>query len=142
MKLPAHIFVDTAFFIALLNQSDNYHQKAIYLYQQLKIQKISLITSEYILLEFADGLSRLRYRHLAINFLKAIEKDKDFVIIRTSMKIMQQASQLYQERTDKEWGLTDCTSFVIMKNLDLYESLTTDQHFRQAGFRALMLETV
>ena len=64
--------------------------------------------SEYILLEFADGLSRLHYRHLAINFLKAIEKDKDLVIIRALVKMMQQASQLYQEQTGKYLNLSDC----------------------------------
>jgi predicted nucleic acid-binding protein len=48
--------------------------------------------------------------------------------------------QLYQEREDKEWGLTDCISFVVMGDETLYEALTTDEHFRQAGFRPLLLE--
>lgn len=43
--------------------------------------------------------------------------------------------KLYQERLDKEWGLTDCMSFLVMKDYDLRQALTADKHFQQAGFR-------
>ena len=48
--------------------------------------------------------------------------------------------QLYENRADKAWGLTDCLSFVVMQEQGLTEAVTSDRHFRQAGFRALMLE--
>ena len=41
---------------------------------------------------------------------------------------------------DKEWGITDCISFVVMQDLGLVEALTTDEHFKQAGFRSLLIE--
>ena len=47
---------------------------------------------------------------------------------------------MYRARTDKEWGLTDCISFVLMKNEGISEALTADIHFRQAGFTAILLE--
>ena len=31
-------------------------------------------------------------------------------------------------------AFTDCTSFVLMRELKLREALTTDRHFLQAGF--------
>ena len=40
----------------------------------------------------------------------------------------------------KEWGLTDCISFIVMEDNGLTEALTTDEHFQQAGFRALLRE--
>ena len=46
----------------------------------------------------------------------------------------------YEKRGDKEWGLTDCISFIVMDENDLKEAFTTDDHFQQAGFRALLLE--
>ena len=48
--------------------------------------------------------------------------------------------QLYRERPDKEWGLTDCISFVVMQERGISAALTADEHFQQAGFRALMRE--
>jgi hypothetical protein len=41
-------------------------------------------------------------------------------------------------RPDKEWGLTDCVSFVVMQQMSITDALTTDDHFRQAGFRVLL----
>jgi predicted nucleic acid-binding protein len=38
------------------------------------------------------------------------------------------------------WSLTDCTSFLVMRDAGLTDALTTDEHFRQAGFRAVLLE--
>ena len=35
------------------------------------------------------------------------------------------------------WSLTDCTSFVIMEQMEISEALTPDRHFEQAGFVAL-----
>jgi len=42
--------------------------------------------------------------------------------------------------SDKEWSLTDCISFVLMKQEGVTEALTADAHFVQAGFKALLLE--
>jgi len=47
---------------------------------------------------------------------------------------------LYKPRQDKVWSLVDCISFVVMNDRGIYESLTLDQHFQQAGFIALMHE--
>jgi len=48
------------------------------------------------------------------------------------------AFQLFRSRQDKEWGLVDCLSFVVMQSLSITEALTADDHFNQAGFRALL----
>jgi predicted nucleic acid-binding protein len=34
----------------------------------------------------------------------------------------------------REWSFTDCVSFGLMHELNVRDSFTTDQHFRQAGF--------
>ena len=53
---------------------------------------------------------------------------------------MELAVGLYQARTDKEWGLTDCLSFVLMEREGITQALSADVHFRQAGFEAMLLE--
>jgi hypothetical protein len=40
--------------------------------------------------------------------------------------------------TDKEWGLIDCMSFIVMQDRGITEALTADDHFNQAGFKALL----
>lgn len=46
--------------------------------------------------------------------------------------------RLYEERTDKDWSLTDCISFVLMEQNGIQDALTADHHFEQAGFNVLL----
>ena len=46
--------------------------------------------------------------------------------------------QLMGERQDKDWSLTDCISFIVMKERGIHDALTTDKHFEQAGFTTLL----
>ncbi|MDW7726818.1 MAG: hypothetical protein SCH70_06830 [Candidatus Methanoperedens sp.] len=54
--------------------------------------------------------------------------------------MLKRALDFYNNRGDKDWGLTDSISFIVMTDQDLKEALTTDEHFQQAGFRALLLD--
>jgi predicted nucleic acid-binding protein len=44
------------------------------------------------------------------------------------------------KRSEKEWGLTDCVSFVVMRDRGLTAALTADRHFQQADYRALLAD--
>ncbi len=138
MKLPSNIFIDTSYLIALLNSNDADHERATQLQAQVSTQKVRKITSEYVLIELGDSLSRLKFRSLAQKTIELIHADNTFEIIPSSTALFKQACALFNQRPDKEWGLTDCSSFVIMQHLELRAVLTADQHFEQAGFQALL----
>jgi len=70
--------------------------------------------------------------------LDTLETDPHVEIVPLSEQLYAQASQLYRQRPDKEWALTDCVSFVVMEDRGINEAFTTDEHFPQAGFQALM----
>lgn len=140
MNLPNKVFVDTSFFIALLNGNDDDHLHAVNLQAQLTAGNIRKVTSEYVLVELGDGLSRLRFRQLAQQIIALVYRDPSFEIMPATTSLLQQAILLFSQRDDKEWGLTDCTSFVIMQELNLQVALTADRHFQQAGFQATLLE--
>ena len=59
-------------------------------------------------------------------------------IIPPEADLFRRALELYSDRPDKDWSLTDCTSFVVMAERRLTEAATGDHHFEQAGFRALL----
>jgi hypothetical protein len=77
-----------------------------------------------------------------VQLLDSLETDPKVDIVPVSEPLYARALQLYCERPDKEWGLTDCVSFLVMRDRSLSEALTTDEHFQQAGFRALLREDV
>jgi len=99
-----------------------------------------LVTTRTVLVEIGNALSKPRYRPAAVRLLYALEADPTVEIIPLSEQLYVQAFQLYRERPDKEWGLTDCISFVVMQEHGMTDALTTDEHFQQAGFRVLLRE--
>ena len=48
------------------------------------------------------------------------------------------ALELYTRRSDKDWGLIDCGSFVVMGEKGITQAFTNDRHFEQAGFTNLL----
>lgn len=132
------VFLDAAYAIALSAPTDQYHQQAIALADKLEAGGTQLITTRAVVLEIGNALAKLRYRPAAVELLYALEKDPKVEIIPLSEQLYERAVQLYQARPDKEWGITDCISFIVMQDRGLTEALTTDEHFRQAGFQPLL----
>jgi hypothetical protein len=67
-----------------------------------------------------------------------LEADPNVEILPLSEELYARALQLYNTRSDKEWGLVDCVSFIVMLDRGIQDALTSDKHFLQAGFRALL----
>jgi predicted nucleic acid-binding protein len=92
-------------------------------------------------LKVGNALSKLSWRSLAVPLLKQIRDHPSISIIAIDSALAERAFTLYSGRPDKEWGLTDCVSFVVMQDRSITEALAADQHFTQAGFRALLRES-
>ena len=138
--LTNKIFLDSAYAIALSAVTDQYHQKAEMLAKQIETSGNALITTRAVVLEIGNALAKLRYRNAAIELLDSLEEDPNVEIIPLSEELYDRAMEFYRERPDKEWGITDCISFVVMQDYGLTQALTTDEHFKQAGFRVLLIE--
>lgn len=134
------IFLDTAYVNALVNTRDQWHDAAVQWQRKLSADKRQLVTTEFVLVEIADGLSAVRFRVQAVQVITTLQASSLVEIISASSQLFTSALELYRSRGDKDWGLTDCASFVVMNARGFSEALTTDDHFRQAGFRALLLE--
>ena len=72
------------------------------------------------------------------DFLNALKNDPEVEIILPSRELFEMGLELYSKYGDKGWTLTDCISFVAMKEEGLSEALTGDLHFEEAGFKALL----
>ncbi len=133
-------FLDTAFIQALLNPRDPYHVIAQAMLPRTKKAIMNWVT-EAVLAEVADALSAVD-RSEAVRFIKDCKSINNFRVVTVSQPLFSKALDLYDSRPDKTWGMTDCISFVVMQEQGLTYALTTDTHFVQAGFRALMLENI
>ena len=134
------VFLDTSFLLALENKDDPYHQRAKELDHELMAEGSTLFLHWGILLEIGDGYARIDRRDKGLQLLERLICEEGYLILPLTNSLIEHAVDLYRNRQDKNWGLTDCVSFVLMRQQEVSEALTADMHFRQAGFRALLLE--
>ncbi len=97
--------------------------------------------TEAILVEIGNALARSN-RSTAAAFINSCYVTPKVNVVSVDRTLMQRAIDFYRDREDKEWGLTDCISFIVMGDHGLTDALTADEHFEQAGFRALLRENV
>lgn len=132
--MPQRRFADTFYFLALLSPRDAAHEDAVELGQTLPGE---IVTTDAVLIELADAMSSPYDRDIAAATIQAVWDDPAFNVRSIDRDLMRQAVALYASRADKDWGLTDCISFVVMREEQIIEALTADTHFQQAGFRIL-----
>lgn len=132
---PRKIFVDTLFVIALINERDQYHERAAELTDLCDGQL--LLTTDAVLLEIGNALARA-FRKEAAAVIETFLSSPDVEIVHIAPDLLDRAVSLYKDHQDKEWGLVDCISFVVMREAGVSTALTFDRHFVQAGFTALL----
>jgi predicted nucleic acid-binding protein len=135
------VFWDASAFVALGNRRDVLHAPAVTLSKRLAHEQAYVLTTSAVLTEVANSFSKFGARTVARKLIHSVQQSVTLGIaniVHVDETIWQRGWQLYQERTDKEWGLTDCISFVIMQDYGVTEAFTADRHFEQAGFMRLL----
>ncbi|MCL0065714.1 PIN domain-containing protein [Dehalococcoidia bacterium] len=132
----ARFFLDTAYVLALFNHRDAHHARAQELLPQLRMAHEVWVT-EAVLAEVGNALARSN-RSDCVTFINGCYVTANVKVVSVDRELFRRAVEFYDTHQDKEWGLTDCISFVVMRDHGLMEALTTDEHFQQAGFRALL----
>ena len=129
------VFIDTSFVVALVNEKDQHHARASELSETFDGQP--LITTDAVLLEVGNALAR-NFREQAAEIIADFLTSDEVEVVNLDATLFQRAFELYRTHTDKAWGMTDCVSFVVMRERGVTDALTSDKDFRQAGFNALM----
>lgn len=133
--MPERIFIDTGFVIALINKRDRYHEQARTLADQFDGRP--MLITDAILLEIGNALAR-GFKAEAVKIISDFLSSDEVKVVRLSPTLFDEAFAVYKKYQDKEWGLVDCVSFVVMRQEKVSRALAFDQHFAQAGFEALM----
>lgn len=136
MAIP-QTFIDTLYIIALINRRDQYHEQADELAVLYDGQP--LLTTDAILLEVGNAMARA-FKPEAAAVIESFLTSDDITVVRLTPELFDRAFALYKSHQDKEWGLVDCISFIVMQDVGATDALTFDRHFAQVGFRALMRE--
>jgi predicted nucleic acid-binding protein len=125
-------FADTFYFQARVNRHDQHHARVLAWSQT---RAAPLVTTDLVLVELANSLAASRFRPLVQNYFTLVRRT--ITVVPASRARLENALALYHQHEDKTWSLTDCLSFVVMREHRISEALTGDHHFAQAGFSAV-----
>lgn len=127
------IMVDTSAVYALIDRSDDLHEKAKNLFKKLSEKDVDLILTNFILAEtHALILSRIGHE-LAREWLKNLV----WKIERVKEEDEKRAREIIIAYKDKSFSYTDATTFAVMERLKLNVALAFDNHFTQFGWQCL-----
>jgi hypothetical protein len=128
------VFVDTSAWIALSNKRDRLHDIAVKINKKLLQSDGRYVTTNFILDETYTGLLTKVGHSAAVDFGERIRNTQVIQIVHITEDIEEEAWNLFKQYSDKEFSFTDCTSFIVMFQLNLTEAFTYDHHFEQMGF--------
>lgn len=128
-------FADSSYYFALFNPRDDAHAIASSITRTLRRP---IVTTSWILTEIGDGLAATNARKLFAPFVDRLKLIPSMTIIPTEDALFLEGIHLYDSRLDKTWSVTDCISFLVMRRYAIFDALTTDHHFAQAGFTVML----
>lgn len=132
------IFLDTSFLIAYHNRKDENHEEASKWVSNIRKERIRFVISDYIFDEVLTVLLARGSKKLSIDVGKKIMESDRITLIRVDGIVFDKAWEIYQNYSDKNWSFTDCTSYVLMKALNILKGVSFDEHFKQFGFEVVI----
>ena len=131
------LFVDTGGWIACADAADPAHARTAAARDAALETGLALVTTDFVV---DETLTLLRLRlglPAADKWWRQVDGSPRLRWERITVERFDRARQLFFQYRDKRFSFTDCTSFIVMRELKLSQALATDRHFRQMGFQVV-----
>jgi predicted nucleic acid-binding protein len=136
--MVSETFIDSSGFYALLVKHDPCHAAAKRWVMAAKKKLRRFVTSDYVLNESSTLFKARRKRHLIPALYNSVFNSLACRVEWTDIDHFQETRMFFQKYIDHDWSFTDCSSFIVMRRLNITQALTTDSHFEEMGFMALL----
>lgn len=127
-------FLDTGYLIALEAADDQYHAIALQHWRSLLPSLPQFITTAYVFDEVVTFFNSRQRHAKAVEIGNRLINSPSIQLLQVDEIVFYEAWRYFEQHHDKLYSLTDCISFVVMKQLDIQTAFTFDRHFTQAGF--------
>jgi uncharacterized protein len=132
------VFADTAAFYAFIDRNDSHHRAAREVVTKLVQAGRRIVATDYVVTEAVNLANARGGSILGMRVLDLIEQSAGIRVEWIGVERFELAKTFFRKHADHGYSFTDCTSFVVMRELKLTEALTTDKHFVAAGFRVVL----
>ncbi len=132
------VFMDTMGWYSLLDRRDAWHVRSQALMREFGRRKVPLVTTDYVVDETAT-LLMVRGASLALDaFFKVVNDSAALTLTMIDKSRFLEAGSYFLKYRDQGYSFTDVTSFLVMRELQIPEAFTHDEHFERAGFVRLL----
>jgi uncharacterized protein len=127
------VFVDTGYLIALEDADDSNHPAAAEHRDGLR-EMPALTTTSYVVDEVVTFFNVRGQHAKAVELGEVLLSSPSVKMVHVSEDLLWRGLGLLRERPDKRYSLTDCVSFVVMREHGISTAFAFDRHFEQEGF--------
>ena len=131
-------FADTSALYAAVDARDAHHLNTALFMRQLAQAGRMIVTSDYVIAETLNLAVARRGGIVADRLLQLFETSSGLRTEWIGPERFLAAKAFFRKHADHDYSFTDCTSFVVMRELRIRDALTSDRHFVEAGFRMLL----
>lgn len=136
--MAREVFVDSSGLYALADRRDAAHAAAKRWVARLLKSGVGLVLSDYIIDEALTLAKARAGAYGALRLLEIVERSSALRLVWIGKERFEETKAFFRKHADHDYSFTDCTSFVVMHELEITDALTTDHHFSEAGFRPLL----
>jgi len=128
------IFVDTAGWMMMADAADRDHGAAVG-FRDRWLEENGILLSTNFVLDETLTLIRIRLGlDAAEQWWERVDSSARVIWEWIDQERAEKALRWFFRWRDKSFSFTDCASFVVMRELRIHRVITSDHHFRQAGF--------
>lgn len=137
-------FLDTSGLAAKYDSGGPLHSAAMAAFERLVRSGVRLLTTSLVMVEIGDYFSKAVNQPTALQIRKLLLASDRVQVVQVTPAHESAAWRMFERFAEKVWGMTDCVSFVVMKEHVVTkehgcrDAFTADRHFRQAGFAPLL----
>jgi uncharacterized protein len=139
--LPRPIFVDTSAYFAAFSRRDTTYVPAARMMERLVHDRQHLFTTNAVLFELHGLMLARGPRQLALDSVSRIGESPTTAVVRLRRQDEERGWEIIRRYADKDFSLTDATSFAVMERLGIGVAFSLDRHFAQYGWEIVPLET-
>jgi predicted nucleic acid-binding protein len=132
------VFADTSAFYAYLDKRDEHHSEAKQIFFSLLQSSSEIYTSNYAIVETISLVQRRLGFEAVKGFVDFIIPFLDVHFVDEELHL--QGMETFLNEGKRNLSVVDCTSFVLMKQLELRKVFAFDKHFEEQGFELVELK--
>nr|WP_319540262.1 PIN domain-containing protein [uncultured Methanospirillum sp.] len=130
------VFIDTSFVIVIFTPEDRHHKQALEIAHKL-FDYTEIWITDAVIYEIGNSFSKTGKQIIA-EFIRDCYSTEQIQVVKTDEPLLMKALTHYSDYLDKDWSLTDCLSFEVMKEKNIAIAYSSDHHFEQAGFQYVL----